>query len=177
MIQTAIRGCCRNADTAEVKPAEVMPTSPRPSAAGHADPSPTSWTPSVLVFDVNETLIDIEAMTPLFTQIFGDCSAMREWFGQLGTYSMTTAISHRYVDYFTLGQALTRVLADIQGPHVSDDDLHRVKDGMLTMPAHRRRRGAHQAARQRLSARHPEELTAKPGWPKPLEHAGLTGLF
>jgi 2-haloacid dehalogenase len=28
--------------------------------------------PSVLVFDVNETLIDIEALSPLFQQILGD---------------------------------------------------------------------------------------------------------
>ena len=33
--------------------------------------------PSVLVFDVNETLIDIDAMAPLFEQLFGDSRAMR----------------------------------------------------------------------------------------------------
>lgn len=60
-----------------------MPTFPQPGAAGYADPSATSRSPSTLVFDVNETLIDTDAMRPLFTQILGDPRAMRQWFGQL----------------------------------------------------------------------------------------------
>ena len=39
--------------------------------------------PSVMVFDVNETLIDIEALDPLFERMFGDRRVLREWFGQL----------------------------------------------------------------------------------------------
>ena len=70
---------------------------------------------SVLVFDVNETLIDIEGLSPLFEQIFGDARAMREWFGQLVMYSMTTALSGCYVDFFTLGQGVLRMLGEIQG--------------------------------------------------------------
>ena len=66
--------------------------------------------PSVLVFDVNETLIDIDAMAPLFEQLFGDSRAMREWFGQLVMYSMTAALSGCYVDFFTLGQGVLRML-------------------------------------------------------------------
>ena len=63
-------------------------------------------TPSVLVFDVNETLIDIESMAPVFERIFGDPQAMREWFGQLVMYSMTATLSGHYVDFFTLGQGV-----------------------------------------------------------------------
>jgi 2-haloacid dehalogenase len=51
--------------------------------------------PTVLVFDVNETLIDINSMAPLFERIFGDPRAMREWFGQLVTYSMAATLSGR----------------------------------------------------------------------------------
>ena len=76
--------------------------------------------PSVLVFDVNETLIDIEALSPLFEQIFGDARAMREWFGQLVMYSMTTALSGCYVDFFTLGQGVLRMLGEIHGTPISD---------------------------------------------------------
>ncbi|HZA08949.1 haloacid dehalogenase type II [Mycobacterium sp.] len=134
--------------------------------------------PSVLVFDVNETLIDIEALTPLFAQIFGDPRAMREWFGQLIMYSMTAAMSHRYVDFFALGQAVMRMLSDIHGVHLTDDDLRRVKEGMLTMPAHPDAAGALNSLRDngfRLVT-----LTNTPPVPQgqsPLEHAGLSGLF
>ena len=37
--------------------------------------------PSVLVFDVNETLIDIESLEPHFVRMFGDPRVLREWFG------------------------------------------------------------------------------------------------
>ncbi len=62
------------------------------------------WTPSVLVFDVNETLIDIESIAPLFGELFGDERVLREWFGQLVIYSMTATLADCYVDFFTLGQ-------------------------------------------------------------------------
>ena len=119
--------------------------------------------PSVLVFDVNETLIDIDAMAPLFEQIFGDARAMREWFGQLVMYSMTTALSGCYVDFFTLGQGMLRMLGDIHGMRITDADLERIKQAMLTMPAHPDvADGLSHVARQRLSARHADELTAQP---------------
>ena len=92
--------------------------------------------PSVLVFDVNETLIDIDAMAPLFEQIFGEARVLREWFGQLVMYSMTTALSGCYVDFFTLGQGMLRMLGEIHGTPISDGDLDRIKQAMLTMPAH-----------------------------------------
>jgi 2-haloacid dehalogenase len=137
-----------------------------------------SASPSVLVFDVNETLIDIEAMTPLFTQIFGDPRAMREWFAQLVTYSMTTALARHYIDFFTLGQAVLGMLADIYGVRLTSDDLYRIREAMLTMPAHPDVADGLTALRDngfRLVT-----LTNSPPNPNgqsPLEHAGLGGFF
>ena len=37
--------------------------------------------PSICVFDVNETLLDIESLAPLFQRLFGDRKVVREWFG------------------------------------------------------------------------------------------------
>jgi len=62
--------------------------------------------PSVLVFDVNETLIDFESMTPLFNRVFGDERVLREWLGHLILYSMTLTLSGLYNDFFSLGQGL-----------------------------------------------------------------------
>ena len=92
--------------------------------------------PSVLVFDVNETLIDIEALSPLFEQIFGDARVMREWFGQLVTYAMTTALSGCYVDYFALGRGVLEMLGEIHRTRIGSADLERITQAMLTMPAH-----------------------------------------
>src|SRR5271165_6716415 len=96
-------------------------------------PTPT---PSVLVFDVNETLIDIDSIAPLFGELFGDRRLLREWFGQLGMYSMTATLSECYVDFFTLGQGVLRMLADIYRVDITDEEVLRLKAAMLTMPAH-----------------------------------------
>ena len=39
--------------------------------------------PKVLVFDVNETLIDFESMGGLFERIFGERKVLREWYGRV----------------------------------------------------------------------------------------------
>jgi 2-haloacid dehalogenase len=62
-------------------------------------------TPAVLVFDVNETLIDFESMNPLFEKLFGDRRVLREWFGHLIMYSMTITLSGLYKDFFLLAKA------------------------------------------------------------------------
>jgi 2-haloacid dehalogenase len=130
--------------------------------------------PSVLVFDVNETLLDIDSMAPLFERIFGDPQALREWFGQLVTYSMTATLSDHYVDYFTLGQGLLQMLADIHHVTITADDLSRIKESMLTMPAHPDVTDGFAALRDngfRLVSL--TNSPPNPDGPTPLEHAGL----
>jgi 2-haloacid dehalogenase len=140
------------------------------------------WTmtadPSVLVFDVNETLIDIESMAPLFERVFGDPQAMREWFNQLVMYSMTATLSGHYVDFFTLGQGLMQMLASTHRLAITDDDLNALKHSMLTMPAH-------PDVEDGLTTLHDNgfrlvTLTNSPPNPagsSPLEHAGLAHFF
>jgi 2-haloacid dehalogenase len=92
--------------------------------------------PTVLVFDVNETLIDIESLSVQFDEIFGDAGVLREWFGQLVMYSMTATLSGCYVDFFTLGRAVLGMVGDIHGVKITDFDLDAIAVGMQTMPAH-----------------------------------------
>jgi 2-haloacid dehalogenase len=113
-----------------------MTAQPTQAQAHAADHWPLPATPSVLVFDVNETLIDVRSMTPLFERIFGDPQVLRQWFSHLVTYSMTATLSGLYVDYLTLGQGLLKMVADSHGVEVSDADVASLKEGMLSMPAH-----------------------------------------
>ena len=41
----------------------------------------------IIVFDVNKTLLDLQAIRPVFDRIFSDPAAMRLWFAGLITYS------------------------------------------------------------------------------------------
>jgi 2-haloacid dehalogenase len=92
--------------------------------------------PSVLVFDVNETLINFESMNALFERIYGDKHVMRDWLGHLIMYSMTLTLSGLYVDYFSLGQGLLQMVGLIKGVKVGTQDVEEIKTAMMTMPAH-----------------------------------------
>ena len=92
--------------------------------------------PSVLIFDVNETLLDFESMHPLFKRVFGNERVLREWFGHLIMYSMTLTLSGLYKDFFSLGQGLFEMVGAIHGIKVKPADIEALKKGMLTMPAH-----------------------------------------
>jgi len=134
--------------------------------------------PSVLVFDVNETLIDIESIAPVFERILGDPTAMREWFNQLVMYSMTATLSAHYVDFFTLGQGILRMLATTRGLEIAEADVDALKHAMLTMPAHPDVEDGLTALRDngfRLVTL--TNSPPNPDGPSPLEHAGLGHLF
>jgi len=92
--------------------------------------------PSILVFDVNETLLDIESMAPSFERIFGDPNALREWFNQLVLHSMAATLSGHYADFLTLADAVLKMVADVRNVPLSDGDRDSIKDEIRAMPAH-----------------------------------------
>jgi 2-haloacid dehalogenase len=48
---------------------------------------------NTIVFDVNETLLDISALEPEFERIFGDGAVIERWFLQLLHYSLVANIA------------------------------------------------------------------------------------
>jgi 2-haloacid dehalogenase len=137
--------------------------------------APTRSAPvSVLIFDVNETLLDIEHLRPEFDRMFGDESVLRTWFGQLVMYSMTLTLSGYYVDFFTLGQAVLQMLAETRGSQITDEDREALAASMRTMPAHPDVAPGLQQLRE--SGYHLVTLTNsphRPDVPSPLDNAGL----
>jgi 2-haloacid dehalogenase len=143
-----------------------------------ADNWPLTAEPRVLVFDVNETLIDFESMTPLFERVLGDGRAMREWLGHLIMYSMTATLSGLYVDYFTLGQGLLKMVGEIHGVTISEEDAARIKEGMLTMSAHPDVvKGLTMLRDQGFRLVTLTNSPPTPGAAQPLERAGLKEFF
>lgn len=137
-----------------------------------------SEVPTVLVFDVNETLIDFESMNGLFERIYGDKRAMREWLGHLIMYSMTITLSGLYVDYFTLGQGLVQMLGKIHDREVSPVDVEAIKIGMITMPAHKDvEEGLEKLKKAGYRLVTLTNSPPNPHGQSPLEHAGIAGHF
>jgi 2-haloacid dehalogenase len=134
--------------------------------------------PSLLVFDVNETLIDFESMVPLFERIFGARAVLREWLGHLFMYSMTVTLSGLYKDFFSLGQGLLQMVGAIHRVPVKPSDVDELRTRMMAMPAHpdviEGLRRLKEAGFRMVT------LTNSPPNPKgksPLEHAGLADFF
>ncbi len=135
-------------------------------------------TPPVLVFDVNETLLDIESIAPLFGDLFGDERMLREWFAQLVMYSMSITLAGNYVTFPVLAQGVLRMLGDIYQVEVTESDLDRLKTALLTMPAHPDAADGLSALRDNgfrlvtLSNSPPN-----PDGPTALQRSGLGGFF
>src|SRR6266853_569062 len=92
--------------------------------------------PKVLVFDVNQTMLDLNALRPQFARVFGDGKALDEWFSLLLHYSLVVTVTDAYSDFGTVGRAVLEMLANTKGVRLSSEDATRILQGILTMPAH-----------------------------------------
>lgn len=147
----------------------------QPSAASAA--TEVRRTPSIMVFDVNETLLDIEHISPIFERVFRDRKVMREWFNQLILYSNAVTLSGPYVTFFDLAQGVLKMLADIHGAKVNGSDIDELRTRMLTMPAHP---DVHAGLKQLKEAGFRlVSFTNSPPDPttSPLKHAGIADWF
>jgi 2-haloacid dehalogenase len=90
----------------------------------------------MIVFDVNETLLDLETMTPIFERIFGEKLAMRLWFANLILYSEALTLAKVYVPFTEIGAAVLQMLADTRGVNVAAADKKELTDKFATMPPH-----------------------------------------
>jgi 2-haloacid dehalogenase len=131
----------------------------------------------VLVFDVNETLLDLEALTPHFERMFGEGGSLREWFAQVILYSEAITLSDHYVPFGELGGAALRMLALTRGVQINDTDVHELKEAVATMPPHPEVRGA--LVRLREVGFRLYTLTNNPRatCARQLEQAGMASLF
>ena len=90
----------------------------------------------IIVFDVNETLLDLDTLHPTLDRIFGDPAALRLWFANLITYSEALTLAGVYVPFTDIGAAVLRMLADTHGITISDSDAAELTDRFATMPPH-----------------------------------------
>ncbi|WP_394124904.1 haloacid dehalogenase type II [Psychrobacter nivimaris] len=133
--------------------------------------------PSIIVFDVNETLLDIDTLTPLFTRVFGKQRVLREWFAQLVLYSQTMTLSGLYTPFGELGVGALQMIANIRQVTLTDDDINEFKERMSALPAHPD--AAPALTRLRDAGFRLVTLTnsASSASPTPLEKAGLSQFF
>jgi 2-haloacid dehalogenase len=92
--------------------------------------------PSVLVFDVAESLLDLEALRPLFKRVFGDGAVVDEWFGETILYSESATLTHTFAPFGQLGAGVLRMLGRIHNVAVSEADVTELGKGLASLPPH-----------------------------------------
>jgi 2-haloacid dehalogenase len=87
-----------------------------------------------IVFDCNESILDLTTITPVFQRLFGEPGPMRLWFQELTTYSQALTIADVYVPFTDIGGAVLEKIATPRGIKITAADRQELTDRFATMP-------------------------------------------
>ncbi len=104
--------------------------------------------PRIIVFDVNETLLDLRALDPEFQRVFGDAGVRQQWFGQMLQSALVTIATNAYTDFGTIAGAALDMVATRRGVALPPDDRAKILSGILTLPPHPEVRASLQRLRE-----------------------------
>jgi len=90
----------------------------------------------VLVFDVNETLLDLSGLDAPFQHVFGHVEARTEWFRQVLRSALVSTITGPYADFSAIGRTALQQVATRRGVALSAMDRSRIFDAMRRLPPH-----------------------------------------
>jgi 2-haloacid dehalogenase len=93
--------------------------------------------PSVCVFDVNGSLLDTDALAPLFQRVFGNGLVEREWYEELALYSNVITSSGNYPGtFFELAKAVLQMVGNIHHIEIKPADIEELGTRLLSLPAY-----------------------------------------
>jgi len=130
-----------------------------------------------VIFDVNETMLDLGALDPLFTRWFGDPTAGKEWFAQTLHFAMTLAATREFRSFGEVGLAALAELARRRGMSLPDDAPVRLREALLRLPAYPDVAPALRILRDAGLVTAALSNNPLPVVQKQLHHAGLSPLF
>jgi 2-haloacid dehalogenase len=90
----------------------------------------------VLLFDVNETLLDMRALDPLFEEVFGTSSMRQQWFLTLQGLWMTCTLTKRFVPFDKLARAALDMTARRQGVLLDGPVRTAILESVKRLPPH-----------------------------------------
>lgn len=92
--------------------------------------------PQVLLFDVNETLLDIRPVKAKVAAILQDEKQADLWFATMLQYSLVATVSGQYFPFPELGAAVLRMQARNAEATLSPEDAKSTLSVMTTLPPH-----------------------------------------
>ncbi|UCQ11754.1 HAD family hydrolase [Edwardsiella tarda] len=87
-----------------------------------------------LIFDVNETLLDLDHLAPLFNRLFGSPHVLREWFAQLVLYAQSLTLNHHSLPFGVLGGEVLKIVAATHGKALPAGASHDLQRAIATLP-------------------------------------------
>ncbi len=91
---------------------------------------------SAIVFDVNETLLDLKALDPAFKSNFGSGNSRKEWFNEVLKLAFVSTIVGNYSDFGIIGHAALKVLEERYGQPCTDGQRKNILSLMRKLPPH-----------------------------------------
>lgn len=90
----------------------------------------------VIVFDVNETLLDLRALETHFQRVFGDATVVQAWFAQVLQSALAATVTDAYMDFGAIGGEALDITASRLDVDLLADDRADILGGMLRLPPH-----------------------------------------
>lgn len=92
--------------------------------------------PVVTTFDVNETLLDLAALDPLFERHLGSAALRPTWFATMLQVAFVGGLTGRYVDFTAAQTAALHMTAARAGTTVSAPTAATIVEAMRHLPPH-----------------------------------------
>ncbi len=92
--------------------------------------------PKILIFDVNETLLDLSPLRPHFERSFGDANVMGHWFLTLLHSSLTVTLTENYKDFGALAGSALDVVAKLRKVSLTGEDRRTILETIKKLPPH-----------------------------------------
>lgn len=89
-----------------------------------------------LVFDINETLLDLSALDSVFDELFPRAGVRAQWFGRLLHWSMVTTLSGRFIDFSELASHSLDQMAAEHRIALDADQRERVFSAIANLAPH-----------------------------------------
>jgi 2-haloacid dehalogenase len=90
----------------------------------------------IIVFDVNETLLDLAPVREWFLHRFDDYPNASTWFSELLRLSFVSSVTDRYVPFTDLAASALETVGSRSGAIIDAGDIAEVKGLFVTLPPH-----------------------------------------
>jgi 2-haloacid dehalogenase len=91
----------------------------------------------MLFFDVNETLLDLDAMKPVVGEALGSRPELLSlWFTTMLQYSLVVTVVDQYQHFGEVGVAALLMVARNHGVNLSPEEALRAVSSIMSLPAH-----------------------------------------